>query len=131
MTAETFSARLSRRVRDLDSVVCVGIDPRAESIPASLFESSDRAPAAVARAFVAFSEAVFDATASTAACVKPQAAFFEALGADGAAAFALVCEGARRRGIPVIADVKRGDIGSTAQAYAEGYLAPIGGRPPG
>jgi orotidine-5'-phosphate decarboxylase len=54
--------------------------------------------------------------------VKPQLAFFEALGAEGMAAFADTCGYARRAGLLVIADGKRGDIGSTARAYATAYL---------
>jgi orotidine-5'-phosphate decarboxylase len=57
-----------------------------------------------------------------AVAVKPQLAFFEALGADGIAAFSDVCGYARRAGLVVIADGKRGDIGSTARAYAAAYL---------
>src|SRR5207237_8875365 len=57
----------------------------------------------------------------------PQLRFFEALGAPGVAAFEQVCAYARRAGLLVIADGKRGDIGSTARAYAEAYLE---GEPP-
>jgi orotidine-5'-phosphate decarboxylase len=62
--------------------------------------------------------------------VKPQLAFFEALGADGIAAFEEVCRYARAAGLLVIADAKRGDIGSTARAYAEAYLAGGEAAPP-
>jgi orotidine-5'-phosphate decarboxylase len=54
--------------------------------------------------------------------VKPQLAFFETLGADGIRAFEEVCEYARAVGLLVVADGKRGDIGSTARAYADAYL---------
>ena len=56
--------------------------------------------------------------------VKPQLAFFEVLGADGIAAFERVARYARSAGLLVIVDGKRGDIGSTARAYAEAYLEP-------
>src|SRR5881275_1873577 len=63
-----------------------------------------------------------DAVAPHAVAVKPQLAFFEALGPAGTSAFDEVCAYARRAGLLVIADGKRGDIGSTARAYAEAYL---------
>ena len=63
-----------------------------------------------------------DAVAPHAAAVKPQLAFFEALGPGGHGAFDEVCLYARRAGLLVIVDGKRGDIGSTARAYAEAYL---------
>ena len=62
--------------------------------------------------------------------VKPQSAFFEALGADGIGALEDVCDYARAAGLLVIADAKRGDIGSTARAYASAYLEPRNGNPP-
>ena len=65
-----------------------------------------------------------------AAVVKPQVAFFEQLLEPGFAAFVEVCRTPRGAGCVVIADVKRGDIGSTAEAYADAYLAPQGGQPP-
>ena len=67
---------------------------------------------------------MIDAVAPHVVAVKPQLAFFEALGADGMAAFEEVCAYARRAGLLVIADGKRGDIGSTARAYATAYLEP-------
>jgi orotidine-5'-phosphate decarboxylase len=62
--------------------------------------------------------------------VKPQLAFFEALGAEGLRALEEVCSYARSAGLIVVADGKRGDIGSTARAYAEAYLEPNERRPP-
>src|SRR5204862_60517 len=56
--------------------------------------------------------------------VKPQVAFFEALGSDGFAALEDVCGYARAAGLPVIVDAKRGDIGSTARAHAAAFLEP-------
>ena len=71
-----------------------------------------------------------DAVAPYAAAVKPQLAFFEALGADGWLALETVCRYASEAGLLVIADGKRGDIGSTARAYAAAFLEPRGTDPP-
>jgi orotidine-5'-phosphate decarboxylase len=71
-----------------------------------------------------FSRGIVDAVAPHAVAIKPQLAFFEALGPEGMRAFEEVCAYARAAGLLVIADGKRGDIGSTARAYASAYLEP-------
>jgi orotidine-5'-phosphate decarboxylase len=71
-----------------------------------------------------------DAVAPHVVGVKPQLAFFEALGADGVRAFEDVCAYARSAGLVVLADAKRGDIGSTSRAYAHAYLEGRDDRPP-
>ena len=75
------------------------------------------------RAVAAYAREVLDATHDLIACVKPQSAFFEALGIPGLIALAQVIADAKALGVPVILDAKRGDIGSTAEAYAAAYLA--------
>ena len=80
--------------------------------------------AAAASAVARFCKGIVDAVGPYVVAVKPQSAFFEALGADGFRALEEVCEYARAAGLLVIADVKRGDIGSTARAYAAAYLEP-------
>jgi orotidine-5'-phosphate decarboxylase len=69
-----------------------------------------------------FLEMVVEATADCAACYKPNAAFFERLGPEGMAGLARILQSIRARGIPVIVDAKRGDVDSTAQAYADAYF---------
>jgi orotidine-5'-phosphate decarboxylase len=69
-----------------------------------------------------FNIGIIEAVAPFAAAVKPQIAFYECLGPAGLTAFAETCRIASEAGLVVIADVKRGDIGSTATAYAEAYL---------
>lgn len=67
---------------------------------------------------------VVAAAAGVAACVKPQISFFERFGSAGFVALERVLADARETGLIVVADVKRGDIGSTFAAYAEAWLAP-------
>jgi orotidine-5'-phosphate decarboxylase len=71
-----------------------------------------------------------DAVAPYVVAVKPQIAFFEALGADGVRVFEELCVYSRAAGLQVIVDAKRGDIGSTARAYAAAYLESTNGGPP-
>jgi orotidine-5'-phosphate decarboxylase len=107
----TFGDRLAAEVERKRSQLVVGLDPRTDLLPVELRGD-------VAR----FCCGIVDAVAPYAVAVKPQLAFFEALGAEGIAALADVCGYARRAGLLVIADGKRGDIGSTARAYASAYL---------
>ena len=76
------------------------------------------------RAVARFCRGIVDAVAPYVVAVKPQAAFFEALGSDGMRALEEVCAHARSVGLLVLLDAKRGDIGSTARGYAEAYLEP-------
>ncbi len=113
------------------SRVCVGLDPRVDSLPAAL--RAGLAPGDPARAAATcrdFCRHILDATADLAPVVKPQAAFFEALGPDGYRALWEVISHARSCGLLVILDAKRSDIGSTASAYAQAYFDPPGGLPP-
>src|SRR5437899_13073452 len=121
----SFSDRLAEAVRRKGSQLVVGLDPRVELLPVEL-----QGEASSAAACARFCRGIVDAVAPVAVAVKPQSAFFEVLGPDGAAAFEEVCDYARAAGLLVIADAKRGDIGSTARAYAAAFLEPRGADPP-
>ncbi len=111
VATQTFADRLAAEVERKRSQIVVGLDPQRDLMPVELRGD-------VAR----FCCGIIDAVAPHAVAVKPQLAFFEALGVEGAVAFDKVCAYARRAGLLVIADGKRGDIGSTARAYANAYL---------
>ncbi len=119
-----FADRLAEAVERKRSQLVVGLDPVREQLPAEL--QADE-PAA---SFVRFCRGIVDAVAPAAVAVKPQSAFFEAIGPAGAQAYAEVCDYARAAGLLVIADAKRGDIGSTARAYAAAFVEPRDGEPP-
>ena len=80
--------------------------------------------AAAASSVARFCKGIVDAVGPYVVAVKPQSAFFEALGSDGFRALEEVCEYARGAGLLVLMDAKRGDIGSTSRAYAEAFLEP-------
>jgi orotidine-5'-phosphate decarboxylase len=127
--------RVVEAVRRKQSSVCVGLDPRSEWIPKALIEEGKRefphsALEATASAVRAFCIRVLELVEPFAVAVKPQFAFFEALSVPGYAALMDVCAHARKLGLLVIADAKRGDIDTTATAYAEAYLQPIENRSP-
>jgi orotidine-5'-phosphate decarboxylase len=118
-----FAERLADAVREKRTPVLVGLDPRFEQLPRALqVAHGDRDWPEKAKAYVAFCREVIDVVAPLVPAVKPQAAFFEQLGPAGSAALADVIHHARDRGLLVIVDGKRNDIGTTATAYAEGYL---------
>jgi orotidine-5'-phosphate decarboxylase len=125
-----FADRLAEAVARKGSTLCVGLDPRIELLPPELVTGLKPGRAGRARAYERFCEGLIEAVAEEALAVKPQVAFFEALGGYGMTALERVCDAAAERGLLVIADAKRGDIRSTAEAYAEAWLAPRdGGRP--
>ena len=128
--ASSFRERLERLAAERRSVLCVGLDPRPELFPDEVFRGVRDGPAGLARAIERFCMGIVDAVAEHAVAVKPQLAFFEQAGHHGLAAAERVSEHARERGLLVIADGKRGDIGSTAEAYASAYLAPRRSSPP-
>jgi len=119
--AAHFADRLIAAVRAKGNPVLVGLDPRVESLPAD-FLYDDKDYSAVASVFASFCLGVIDVVAPLVPAVKPQAAFFEQLGPPGMDALKRVIDSAANRGLMVVLDGKRNDIGSTAQGYADAYL---------
>jgi len=129
-TTVSFADRLADAVERKRSQVVVGLDPSLDLLPLELRGESVFGRAESARAYARFCCGIVDAVAPYVVAVKPQVAFFETLGADGIAALERVCSYARSVGLLVIADAKRGDIGSTARAYATAFLEPREGGAP-
>lgn len=126
----TFADRLAEEVDRKRSQLLVGLDPRPELLPVELRGDVHVSRAAAAEAVTRFCRGLVDAVAPYVVGVKAQLAFFEALGADGLRAFEEVCEYARTANLLVVADGKRGDIGSTARAYADAYVETREDGPP-
>jgi orotidine-5'-phosphate decarboxylase len=118
-----FADRFVQSARRLGHPLCVGIDPHLALIPAC-FRAGGMLPGKpeTAAAAESWCTALLDRVAGRVAAVKPQSAFFEALGPAGAGVLARVLDAARARGLLVLLDAKRGDVGSTAEAYAAAYL---------
>lgn len=125
-----FADQLDAAVRRCRNPVLVGLDPRAESLPKSILADAKNASLeATAAAYGRFCRDVIDVVATLVPAVKPQAAFFEQIGPAGMAVLAEVIAYAQQKGLLVILDGKRNDIGSTATAYAQGMLG-AGGQSP-
>jgi orotidine-5'-phosphate decarboxylase len=125
-----FADRLAVAVEEKHSQLVVGLDPVVALLPDELRREAEIGRADAAAVFVRFCAGIVDAVAPYAVAVKPQSAFFEALGSDGVRAFEEVCDYAGGAGLIVIADAKRGDIGSTARAYAAAFVESRGDEPP-
>jgi orotidine-5'-phosphate decarboxylase len=126
----SFGDRVAESVERKRSQLVAGLDPRPELLPVELRGTTHLGGrAAAAEACERFCRGIVDAVAPYVVGVKPQLAFFEALGHHGLAAFEAICDYARAAGLLVIVDGKRGDIGSTARAYADAYLEGTHGGP--
>lgn len=119
---KNFGDLLAEAVRRCGNPVCVGLDPRWEQLPSALRKQSEASLAERSQAYEAFSKEIIDAVAGLVPIVKPQAAFFEECGSTGLVALGKIVNYATSNGLLVIMDGKRNDIGSTAEAYARGYL---------
>ena len=121
----SFSQYLSESVQKKGNPVLVGLDPRWNSLPAEYrLNTGEPTPSAhvVAESFERFCTTIIDIVAPLVPAVKPQSAFFEQYGTDGMIALRNVIRYAKHKGLLVIFDGKRNDIGSTAEAYAAGIL---------
>jgi len=119
----TFASNLRQAIGSKGNFCSVGLDPDIRLMPEWL-----RDPANTAAMLTRFGEIVLDSVADLVPVVKPQSAFYEQFGSDGIAALENTIASARRRGLIVLLDVKRGDIGSTSAGYVKAYLEPGGSR---
>jgi orotidine-5'-phosphate decarboxylase len=119
-----FADRLLNACREKGNSLCAGIDPRWEQLPLDIRRRHPGGTLdALASALEEFSLRVLDIVAPLVPIVKPQSAFFEACGPAGMLAQQRVLAKARALGLITILDNKRGDIASTAEAYADAALA--------
>lgn len=102
------------------SVLVVGLDPQIELLPRSLRGSSNKD---VADSIIEFNKIIIDAVAPSVAAIKPQLAYYEVFGSAGIFALEETIKYAKAKGLLIINDAKRGDIGPTAEAYAKAFLS--------
>ncbi len=117
-----FADRLVEAVRRTGSPLCVGLDPFPDKIPALFGDARHDA-----RALQNFGAEIIDIAAKYAGVLKPQLGLFEPYGPEGVAAARELTALARTKGMLVILDAKRGDIGTTAEGYARASLGPAPG----
>ncbi len=129
--SKNFADRLVEAIKTKGNPICVGLDPRLEKIPTFIKESvfkeyPDKSPLfQAAEALLEFNKGIIDAVADIVPVVKPQIAFYEIFGHEGVRAYEETLRYAHDKGLISIADAKRNDIGSTAEAYAKAFLGEI------
>lgn len=124
-----FADRLCDAIERTGAPVVVGLDPRVDQLPEPLLEACRREHGrtfrAAAEALWRFNRSIIEAVYDLVPAVKPQLAFYERYGVEGMRAYARTIHHARQAGLLVIADAKRNDIGSTAEAYADAFLGEV------
>lgn len=119
---------LIEKIKKTNNPTVMGLDPRYEMLPKCVTNKYSQDLEGVAKAIIEYNKALIDATYDIIPAIKPQIAFYEMFGIPGMEAFKETCKYAKEKGMVVIADIKRGDIGSTAQGYSNAFLGrtPIG-----
>lgn len=114
--------KLIKKIKEKNSPIVMGIDPRYEMIPDTIKSKYPKDLAGFAEASIEFAKKLIDATYDIIPAIKPQLAYFEMMGPHGLDAFRKIVEYAKSKDLIVIADAKRGDIGTTSQGYANTFL---------
>ena len=120
---------LVEKIKEKTAPVCVGLHPVADFIPEHIkekaFGKKGQNAEALAEAFLEFNKRIIDCVYDLVPAVKPQIAMYEELGVSGIDAYIRTCAYAKNKGLVVIGDVKRGDIGSTSRAYANAHIGKV------
>lgn len=114
--------KLIEKIKETNNPTVMGLDPRFEMLPKCVTKKYPLTLEGVSAAIVEYNKALIDSTYDIIPAIKPQIAFYEMFGIPGMQAFKETCSYAKEKGMIVIADIKRGDIGSTAQGYSNAYL---------
>lgn len=121
-----FVDRLITAIKKYDNPTVAGLDPTLDYVPAAIRNAAFKVYGnnfrGAAEAIIGFNRKLIDALCDIVPAVKPQLAYYEMYGIEGIRAFDETCRYAKSKGLLVIADGKRNDIGSTAQAYSAAYL---------
>lgn len=120
---------LIKKIQETNAPIVVGLDPMMNYIPKHIqdeaFAEYGETLKGAAEAIWVYNKGIIDATYDLIPAVKPQIAMYEQFGIEGLIAFHKTCEYAKSKGLVVIGDIKRGDIGSTSTAYAVGHLGKV------
>lgn len=116
------------KIKQTNNPTVMGLDPRYEMLPDCVKSKYEKNVEGACKAILEYNKALIDATCDIIPAVKPQIAFYEMFGIEGMKVFNKTCKYAKEKGMVVIADNKRGDIGTTAQGYSNAFLGktPIG-----
>ena len=121
--------KLVAKIQQTNAPIVVGLDPMLSYVPQHIqqkaYEQYGETPKGAAEAIWQFNKAIVDATYDLIPAVKPQIAMYEQFGIEGLMAYQKTVDYCHEKDLVVIGDVKRGDIGSTSEAYAVGHLGKV------
>ena len=113
---------LIEKIKETGNPTVMGLDPRYDMIPEIVRNKYSNDLEGISKAILEYNKELIDNTYDIVPAIKPQLAFYEMFGIEGMKAFKETCKYAKEKGMIVIADAKRGDIGSTAKGYSNAYL---------
>ena len=113
---------LIEKIKNLNNPTVIGLDPRYDILPNNIKEKYSKDIEGACKGFLEFNKSLIDATYDIIPAIKPQIAFYEMFGVLGIKIFEETCLYAKSKGMTVIADMKRGDIGTTAKAYSNATI---------
>ena len=120
---------LTEKIKKLEAPIVVGLDPTMKFVPDHIkkkaFSEYGETLKGAAEAIWLFNKGIVDAVYDLVPAVKPQIAMYEQFGVEGMHAFQKTVSYCKEKGLVVIGDIKRGDIGSTSDAYAVGHLGQV------
>lgn len=114
--------KLIDSIKEKQSPVVMGIDPRYDFIPNFIKQKYENTLNGFANASIEFAKGLIDSVYDIIPAIKPQLAYFEAMGPKGLVAYQEIIEYAKSKGLIIISDAKRGDIGTTSKAYSNAFL---------
>ncbi|MGN0436651.1 MAG: orotidine-5'-phosphate decarboxylase [Wujia sp.] len=121
--------QLVKNIQEKDAPIVVGLDPMLSYIPDYIvkkaYEQYGETLEGACAAVWEYNKGIIDSTYDLIPAVKPQIAMYEQFGIEGLIAYKKTCDYAKSKGLVVIGDIKRGDIGSTSTAYAVGHLGHV------
>ena len=121
--------KLITKIKKTGAPIVVGLDPMLNYIPEQIkkdaYQEFGETLEGAAEAIWQYNKGIIDATYDLIPAVKPQIAMYEQFGVPGLVAFNKTCEYAKSKGLVIIGDIKRGDIGSTSSAYAVGHIGKV------
>ena len=110
------------KIKETNNPTVMGLDPRYDMLPECIRSKYEKSIHGACQAILEYNKALIDATYDIVPAVKPQIAFYEMFGIEGMKCFKETCKYAKEKGMIVVADIKRGDIGTTAAGYSNAYL---------
>lgn len=129
MCSMKFADKLHASIERSGSVICAGFDPRLDKIPTCFMDEAASSTStnedALYKVLTDFYGLVLEAIGDQIAAVKPNIAFYEQFGLGGIRAYLSLCDMVRERGIALVLDAKRGDIGATSAAYGNAFIGSV------